>query len=139
MITRWKVTTLERGSIQMRGRYDKCYKKNTIVKANKGSLGIMVFKTQKQAEHWSNTNFQGTSKVLKVLPKGRGKVPKLISTPFSINSFYRCLTKLLKEKGMQNPTLYGRGKYTYMDGNIAVDLWPVPPGTICYPAVKVLT
>ena len=133
---KWKVTNLDRTSIQMTDKYQKYYKENTVVKANKGSLGIMVFKTKRQAERWADDRFGNSSMVLKVLPIGKGKVPKLISTPNHINIFYKHLSRLLTQ---EMPESYSGGNIKYNDEDISIALWPVPPGTICYPAVKVLT
>ena len=49
---RYKVVLKDRGSTFAQDKYRLEYIKDTIVKAIKGTLGIMVFKRRREAEHY---------------------------------------------------------------------------------------
>ena len=92
--------------------YSLSYKIGETVKANKNTLGIMCFKTLKDAQKFWN------GKILRVKTIGRGKNPKAISMPTTEN--------------LRN--FYGKRSHSEWFGII-----PPPKGTLCYPAVKVLS
>ena len=99
-------------------KYKRIYKKGSIIKAEKDTLGLMVFKTKKRAEAWlSYTLRHDVSiqvKIIKVLPIGKGKTPKAICSRMirshHLSEFYQ------KNNCLTHP----------------------PSGTICYQAVKVI-
>ena len=93
----------------------KRYLKGKIVKAKSGSLGLFTFDTKKHAKEFANDSMM-IWLILKVKSIGRGRKPKKISTIYTednLNMFYANDTFRFTEKP--------------------------PPGTICYPAVEVLT
>ena len=91
------------------------YEKDTNVYAIEGTLGVMVFKTRTDAELWvEGWDNEDYWKIKRVLPIGRGKVPKKIcsfSSSAVLKDFYN--------------------NYNYANDE------PVP-GTICYPGVYVV-
>ena len=106
--------------------YIKYYRKGETVKANKGTLGIFVFKTKKQANNFikNRRDNEGSYFILKVKSIGKGESPKFVcgcplllmliwDTSKYLNQFYK----------------YGEKSNLQMKP---------PEGTICYPAVKVL-
>jgi len=109
----------KRCSIYARGKYSLDYVKGTIVRAIKGTLGVAVFKTRKQAENFSDCNYH---KIIRVVPVGRGRTVKIVSRgldPLSFNYFY-----IYRRK---------RGGYPF-----DVKIISPPPGTVFYPAVEVI-
>lgn len=98
--------------INARSKYCLTYIKDTIVKAPEGTLGIMVFKTKKDAELFAECH-DDNSIIKKVVPIGRGRSPETISRKVGtreLNEFYKTGSMI-----------------------------QVPPsGTICYPEVIVV-
>ena len=122
---KYKVVQYNRCSIFSPPRYILKYKKNTTVRAMKHTLGIMVFKHLKDAENFAKECCENTHLILRVETIGRGKTPKKIcpgsrhpKNRFDYDNFYSQLRKGL-----------------FISHNIVTP----PEGTICYPAVKVLT
>lgn len=114
------------------------YEKDTAVYASPGTLGIMVFKTRWQAEDWmTSKNTYGDDLIIKrVIPIGRGKVPKVISAdvePDNIRSFY----ELLEEIEPKPPAYNSVRDYELDNGNEVTIVKPIS-GTICYPGVFVI-
>ena len=98
--------------------YIKTYKKNALVEAVEGSLGIFTFCTRKAAQKFVNGyGIGGWSLILRVTPIGRGTVPKKIAlggaSLKAVEGFY------------SGYSLYSPGTS--------------PKGTICYPAVTVIS
>ena len=114
---RYKVVLEDRSSTFAQGKYRLEYIKDGIVKAVRGTLGIMVFKRRHQAEHYKRKylDYSMTGIILRVKPLSRGKTVRLAS------SLFRDVDLDLFYSGNHYP-------YTY----------PAPPGTICYDKVKVL-
>lgn len=88
----------------------------TVVTAESGTLGLMVFPTKKNAKAFIKKTgvLKGPAKILKVLPIGKGKkITEICPTQneADLNSFYKVLN------------------YCTISA---------PPGTMGYPAVKVL-
>jgi len=110
-----------RKSAFTRGNYSLDYPENSIVKARKGTLGIAVFRTRKQAREFleKSHGFYLFFKTIRVCPIGRGKTVKYIcdypSEPF-LDKFYSCR----------------RRRDSFF--RLAIS----PPGTMFYPAVEVL-
>ena len=114
---RYKVVLEDRGSTFAQGRYRLKYIKDEIVKAVKGTLGIMVFKRRCQAEHYRRKylDYSKTGIILRVEPLSRGKTVRVASSLF---------------RGVDLDLFYSGGYYPYT--------YPTPAGTICYDRVKVL-
>jgi len=101
-------------------KYCRYYKPKTTVYADNSTYGIFVFKTRKEAIDWKSNvmKYSEISKVIRVLPIGRGKTPIVISRSLSsdgIDEHYK--------ENTQTKTFY--------------DIYP-PKGTITYPAVYVV-
>ena len=103
-------------------KYSLVYEKDTNVYAPEGTLGVMVFKSRQEAHLWLNawnrvaliTNELWSIK--KVIPIGRGKVPKLMTRrPISevMDRFYSNTSREDEVRSF------------------------IPKGTICYPGVFV--
>jgi len=113
------------------------YEKDTTVYADPDTLGIMVFKTKRQAKDWmKHKNEYGYDLIIKrVVPIGRGKVPKHISADVhsdDMRAYYELVNSI-------EPKLFSRTyrKYELEDGHEVTVIKPIP-GTICYPAVYVV-
>ena len=98
------------------------YEIGEITEAIEGTLGIMVFDTVADAVNFMNMVLCSSRyKILRVIPKGRGKRPKEIARSigtWDLEGFY----------------------YRYMNSDDPTLVWSVtapPLGTICYPAVLV--
>ncbi|MFW9871582.1 MAG: hypothetical protein ACFFG0_00605 [Candidatus Thorarchaeota archaeon] len=122
-------------------KYSLLYEKDTNVYADEGTLGIMVFKTRKQAENWIGIRLMDYSEYIikRVIPIGRGKVPKQICADASSNEIelFNCLANELKPliiKGL----LGERTSRLYNINNQPVIVVKPIPGTICYPGVYVV-
>jgi len=87
---KYKVTTLSDKSFAAGGAYRCYYIKDTNVYAPEGTLGLMVFKRRKDAVAFikSETNNFDSFKIKKVIPIGRGSVPKYICALLNLNEFY---------------------------------------------------
>lgn len=99
-------------------KYSLIYIQNTIVKAVNGTLGIMTFKTRKNAQtfmdHYLAIDMRRIIK--RVIPIGRGSTPTLIAGGYmsrELDAFYK----------KNNQTSFPMSP---------------PEGTICYPAVEVI-
>ncbi len=93
MAIRYKVIfEKSRKSIYAQGSYTLVYDKDTIVKAIKGSLGVMVFKRRRQAKRFMDQRLMRASMmIIRVRTFSRGVVPKRISaqvSDYSIKNFY---------------------------------------------------
>jgi hypothetical protein len=138
MLTRWKVTKEDRTSPQAQDKYSKTYIKGATVEANRNTLGLMTFKTRGQAEEWSRNVFE--PKILEVKPIGRGRIPIVLAHRDFLPLFYKHrrrlnTNKIAKLLGLHITRVNADYKVDHKD----IILWAVPKGTICYPAVKVLT
>jgi len=102
-------------------KFSLLYEKDQNVYAPEGTLGIMVFKTRINAVMWMHGWCLGTNirwKIKRVIPIGRGKVPKEISrhiTTEDLEDFY-CSDYGLEKACLSEPI----------------------PETICYPGVFVI-
>lgn len=115
---KYKVTSLNDSSCgNIPTKYRLLYKKGTIVYALVSTWGVMTFKRRQDAVGFINREQFNPHKVKikKVIPIGRGSVPKCIAI-WNIEEFYE--------------RLESEGKNT-MEG------MPPPVGTICYPGVFV--
>ena len=106
--------------------YSKTYKVGTVVQANPNTIGIFVFETLKDAENFGRikSNYE---KIIKVKPIGEGIRPKRVFKAGWLYSAYR-------EEGGVKALL---GEKPIIDDDNYYD--KIPEGTICYPAVEVLT
>jgi len=93
--------------------FNLIYQEGTKTTAPKHTLGIFCFKTKRQAKHFISLKGSFNRAIMRVIPIGRGKVPKLICLYGGLLNFYKDITA---EGDKRMP----------------------PNGTICYPAVKVL-
>ena len=104
----------KRSSAFASGKYSLDYAKGTIVRAIKGTLGVAVFKTRKQAERFLIIYSILPHQLIRVRPIGRGKSVEYISNQIEeseLDIFY-------SEK--------------------AITVMKSPPGTVFYPAVEVI-
>lgn len=92
--------------------FNLTYIVGNITRARKSTLGVFCFKTKRQAKNFTTTKSPFNITILKVIPIGRGKVPKLICNFGGLKNFY--------------------SKTAPTDSTVP------PDGTVCYPAVKVL-
>ena len=135
--TKWKVVTKDRKSARTEDpRYIRKYLKNTTVKAQEGSLGLMVFETKKQAKNFSIRLSE--SRVLEVMPIGRPKRPTVLAHRDHFNLFYKHKRRFTIKKIIEQLQTSMGGRLDYEVNNHFIMLWPVPEGTVCYPSVKVL-
>jgi hypothetical protein len=101
-------------------KFSLLYEKDQNVYAPEGTLGIMVFKTKKDAERWI-LSWRETGvrwKIKRVIPIGRG------STPVEISAW--ALTEDLED--------FYNSEYRLDKASLE----PPLPGCICYPAVFVI-
>lgn len=119
MNQRYKVVNPDRKSI-VAANFDKYsleYKKGSIVKAKKDTLGIFCFKTKSDAINYMKKDFNplldSNYILIKVRPLKKGKTPKIVADAFNQNCIYE---------------FYKYGK------------WNTEPqkGTICYEEILVL-
>jgi hypothetical protein len=79
---KFKITNQERSMFWHNEGYNLLYKEGEITRAPKSSLGIFCFKTKKQAINYitNNTYYfdEDMYTIRRVIPIGRGKVPKKI-------------------------------------------------------------
>lgn len=104
------------GGYHYQGRYCRTYNVGRVVTAEPGTLGLMVFLRKKDAEAFiSHTGvLHGPAKILRILPIGRGKnIDRICPTQneVDLNLFYKV------------------PNYCTISA---------PPGTMGYPAVKML-
>lgn len=120
-VVRWKVVRISPDGIPIScvakgDKYRKNYIKGEVVRATKGTLGIMTFNTYENARRFMID--AGICKILKVLPIGKGKVVDCICDFYSeewLDKFYE-----------------NSSDFSYLGTT------HVPEGTICYKAVKVI-
>lgn len=117
----WTSQTKERFSAFAYNKYRINYSKGSTVSGIQGTFGIMCFKTRGDAERWTEGRLFAGLQIIRVIPIGRGKVPKYICEQYgceNLDTFYRtCKSRNSKYfKGCTNP----------------------PQGTICYQSVKVV-
>jgi len=99
-------------------RYCKHYYPNTIVKAVKGTLGVMCFETKEDAKGFINSQCVWVEEELDIIdvrPIGKAHYPKSICAQTEedvLNNFY--------------------------EGESMITMYP-PKGTVCYDSVEVLT
>ena len=111
MAIRYKVVR-NRTSLFTNGKYLLAYLPGNIVTAPEGTLGIMTFKTRRQAEDFS---FKSDAEIIRVRGIGRGKVPAKVcngTREFALDAFYF--------------------------GGVIGKSAP-PDGTICYQSIEVLS
>lgn len=123
----WKVVRrIDRSSCTVGGKYRKFYHKDAIVEAGPGTLGLMLFDTKADALSFAGASL-GSSLILEVQPIGKGKRPRKIcwdQEEYRMDNYYAY--KRLSFFGRRNAKIHIRTAYP-------------PEGTICYPAVKVLS
>ncbi len=136
----WKVVTKDRESALIkRPRYQKTYRKGSVVRMTKGSLGVFCFPSFDAACRFLSSTARAGSKVIEVESMG-----KILPTPLQIMAVYgggvRIPTKVWRMclrliRARETAPCY------YEDEN-EVD-WlvtdPVWEGTVFYEAVRVLT
>lgn len=123
MPIRWKVVTEDRKScLVIASLYCYYYKKGSVVKARKETIGIMTFLTLKEAQNFREVR---SGKIIKVEGLGRGKRPKYkdLCHFMDVLSFY---TRILSGKSGHKEVIINNE-------------YAGPKGTICYKKVKVLT
>ena len=149
MVTRYKIVR-DRHSVWSGGKYQKYYAAGTTVSAVPNTLGLACFKTKRQAEAtMKRWGFTGSLhfKIIRIKTIGRGTVPKVMSMgqfyETDLDRFYTFFRKMSKEAiriALTTTHVYGSGKAC--QGQTETDTMSLlipPEGTICYPAVKVLT
>ena len=105
----------------------KLYSKGNIVKANLGTMGIYVFREERDAEDFARTYWWGSLRILRVKPIGKKtKKALMLDTHTLAHNLHSDLGKL-----------YGKHKENFT--KILLPFFTQPPkGTECYPAVEVL-
>lgn len=124
MIGRKVVTQPNRRSVYAQGRYDLTYKKDTVVKAIHGTLGIMLFEDYLDARVWGSSVLD-SYRVLRVELIGEVTKPRFISPNFRediLDLFYKALS--CEFPRCSDPH--------YHSGFVA------PAGTICCQKIRVL-
>jgi len=112
----FKVVDVIYKSIRAKGRYCRIYEVGKIIRAEKGSLGLMIFKEIEEAIKFTKCTYYQLSRILEVKPIGKISVPKRVSNSGSewwINYF---------------------NEYPWKKD---LHVSP-PPGTICVPSLKVI-
>lgn len=116
---RYKAVTRNRKSLIVEGKYELTYKKGSVVKAMKNTLGIMCFKTEETAIAYmadvGHLHPLGP-RIIEVMTKGKGSRPPLMSI-------------FTNDKDLDG--FYSIG--------ITISTAAPPKGTVCYQQVKVLT
>jgi len=110
------------------GRYRLSYRKNTIITAKEGTLGIAVFERIHQAKKFIAEEWGRSYIIIRVSSIGRGKRYRFACTlqdEQNLDIFYGRHTKNLSALLKVNISEYG-------------SLLQCPPGTIFYQQVKVL-
>ena len=108
-----------RVSVFAGGSYCREYQKDKIVEAEPGSYGIMLFETWNDASLFRPDSWR-MRRIIKVQPIGRGKRVKFVSSAQSEDNLYEFY------------------KTNHRDHDWSLIALAAPPGTICYPKVKVL-
>jgi len=87
----FKVTDSMYKSIRAKGVYCRIYNVGKIIEAEKGSLGLMIFRTVEEAIKFTKCIYYQLSRILEVEPIGKIFLPTRISNSSSewwINHFY---------------------------------------------------
>jgi hypothetical protein len=94
-------------------KYGLKYEPDTEVHALSETIGVMCFKTYKLAKRFINQHwyYGNNCMIVKVIPMGKGSVPKDMGPPSQLHDFYT----------------HGDVSHVYP-----------PDGTICYPGVYVV-
>lgn len=118
---KYKVTNLDDSSyfVQPWSSFYLKYRKGCNVKAPKGSLGIMVFNTEEEAERFVTS--PGYRRIKRVLPIGKAIIPLEVS---------RCPSRTTMIRKFNDMTATERAH--------SLDCTIPPQGTICYPEVFVV-
>ena len=123
---RFKVTTLDDKSCVTSYKYKNSkftllYKDNTIIEADKNTVGFILFKTRTIAQRFIDDyrcSCYESWKIKRVVPLDRGKVPRYLAYIESLYNFYTEMKK------------YGVSRTVYSA--------PPPMGNICHYKIKVL-
>lgn len=127
---KYKCLDWDRGSCYAGGPHYLKYIKGTKVQAIKDSLGIMVFKTRRDAEEFASWHSKAAG-IIRVKCSGRGRVPKVISSSQVGRNIQRFYEKL-KKYGLPVNRLF-------IEGSLRIGgMQEAPRGTICYQEVEVL-
>lgn len=119
------------------------YHKGRIVKAIKGSVGIMCFEKEMYAkafvkdQHRSFRHIQRLI-IIEVRPIGRVKHPRRISgvlTPIAITDFYKRFKNISASKPSDTEIIDNNNRF----GSNRLWISAPPQGTVCYNSVEVLT
>lgn len=124
---KWKAVCKDRSSTNVVGKYCLFYHKGMTVTALPGTLGIMVFDRKRDAISFAaSLQLLGSATtILRVLPVGRGKVPRKVSS-------------LLTDNRLDDYYIYQRLSYfERRRARLYIQTICPPQGTRCYPAVKV--
>lgn len=120
------------------------YHKGKIVKAIKGTVGIMCFSAKIYAQdfmtdqHRSFMHHLQRLMVIKVRPIGKVKHPRQISgflSPLVINDFYKRFKKINEFRPSDKEIKDNNGRF----GSSRIWICKPPKGTVCYNSVEVLT
>jgi len=124
MPVRWKVVTKDRKSCLVTDeKYCYSYKKGSIVKARKETVGVMTFTTEKAADNFMYEHFTVEQSIVREIIKvnglGKGRRPKRgeLCNYTDVTTFYKGNLSI---------------------ASLGVD-FNAPKGTMCYKKVKVLT
>lgn len=131
MPIRWKVIRFDKNgdrvSVFAPGAYKMSYPKGSIVEAEKGTLGLMVFHRKMDAEAFID-NFCCHSLIaepIKVEGLGKGKKPKAILRHCGID----------KESELD---AFYRGIPMELNPQTLIRTTQAPEGTLCYDKIRVL-
>lgn len=118
--SQFKIVTHDRKSLFAQGKYCNFYNKDFIVHAVPGTLGLMTFRTRREAKDFRNELWsadKNRSKIIRVLPTSRG------------HKLYQ-ICKSQTEGSLNH----------YYEGNREIEPYPLyaPEGTMGYRALKVL-
>ena len=141
MTIKYKVLKANRQSIIVpeTSRFCLKYKKDTIVKCVKGSIGIMVFENRHDALEFSNRVQTIHNIIIKVRPIGKAKNIPVRIAAFNIYKPYAATKNINRFNILLSTIKY----YSESDKISAIHkaAWAyniVPQGTQCYNAVEVL-
>jgi hypothetical protein len=143
MKPKWKVVNKkDRGSIFARcDGFKKYYGPGRIVEETPDSVGIMVFRTKRDAENFLIRSGKfDTGEIIKVTPIGKAKIVKNICvTPTNkkvMEKYYKLVEQMKMYERNKDSYSLRRGYDIY--NQIGLMSGEIPDGTQCYPAVKVL-
>lgn len=126
MAIRYKITNRNRTSIFASGKYLRTYSKGRMIKAKRGTLGILTFHRRKDAEVFIRDLALKDFLVLRVKPFERGRK---VNTLCSYQSWW-ALDRYYKGK-----SIFGLRS---LSSATKVEELPAPIGTLAYPRVKVI-